>query len=119
MIVLNSFGQHLRQIRQLKGIGLNEFAKELGVSPAYLSNLETGKTQTIQLEVLNKLQNELQIFVATEEFQSDVIQMRIERITCLLKELYGSDSSAAEYLMTMVEQGFELFNESSNSSKIH
>jgi transcriptional regulator with XRE-family HTH domain len=35
-----SFGRTVREQRNAKGIGLNEFAERLGISPAYLSRIE-------------------------------------------------------------------------------
>ncbi|GIP43205.1 hypothetical protein J45TS6_16640 [Paenibacillus sp. J45TS6] len=115
---MSNFGQQLRQIRQQKGIGLNEFAKEIGVSPAYLSNLETGKTQTIQLEVLNKLQQELHMIITKDVSRNDDPTVwRTDRISELLLYLQHTNPTAADYLMTMVEQGVELFT--AGSSDIH
>lgn len=112
---MSNFGQQLRQIRQQKGYGLNEFAKELGVSPAYLSNLETGKTQTIQLDVLSKLQHELQLNVndSTTDVESEV--WRAVRISELLLDLSRRNPSAADYLMMVVEQGVEQFTSGSTA----
>ena len=106
---MSNFGQQRRQIRQQKGFGLNEFAKELGVSPAYLSNLETGKTQTIQLEVLSKLQEELQIRVDETQPTDDSVSWRTERITELLQDLSRTNPIAADYFMATIEKGIELF----------
>ncbi|WP_231574092.1 helix-turn-helix domain-containing protein [Paenibacillus sp. FSL R5-0345] len=106
---MGNFGQQLRQIRQQKGFGLNEFAKEIGVSPAYLSNLETGKTQTIQLEILSKLQQELNMIINNDVSENDHTVWRTERIGELLMNLQRTNPTAANYLMTMVEQGVELF----------
>ncbi|OXM86578.1 helix-turn-helix domain-containing protein [Paenibacillus rigui] len=106
---MGSFGEQLRQIRQQKGAALHEFAKELGVSPVYLSNLETGKTQTIQLEVLSRLQNELHMVIEEEDGVDPWAAARVERIGAMLMELYRADKQAAEYLMGMLEQGIEMF----------
>lgn len=105
---MSNFGQQLRQIRQQKGYGLNEFAKEIGVSPAYLSNLETGKTQTIQLDILSRLQGKLQMSVDENVPASDQLMLRIDRLNGLLKSLHQSNPAAAEYLMVMVEQGIDV-----------
>lgn len=104
---MSSFGQQLRQVRQQKGFELNEFAKELGVSPVYLNNLETGKTQTIQLEVLSRLQNEL--YIDEDEGIDGQTAIRIDRISSMLHDLYKLNQPAAEYLMAVVEQGIEVF----------
>lgn len=114
---MSNFGQQLRQIRQQKGFGLNEFAKEIGVSPAYLSNLETGKTQTIQLEVLNRLQQELHMILTKDVSGNDPTGWRADRISELLLNLQRTNPQATDYLMTMVEQGVELFT--AGSSDIH
>lgn len=114
---MSNFGQQLRQIRQQKGFGLNEFAKEIGVSPAYLSNLETGKTQTIQLEILSKLQQELHMIINEDVPENDHTVWRAERIGELLLDMHRTNPIAADYLMTMVEQGVELFT--AGSSDIH
>jgi transcriptional regulator with XRE-family HTH domain len=37
-------GQQIQMIRRKKGITLSDYAKMLGISAGYLSNLETGKT---------------------------------------------------------------------------
>ncbi|MDF9841767.1 MULTISPECIES: helix-turn-helix transcriptional regulator [unclassified Paenibacillus] len=113
---MSNFGQQLRQIRQQKGFGLNEFAKEIGVSPAYLSNLETGKTQTIQLEVLSKLNQELHMIINEDVAQNDHTVWRAERIGGLLLDLHRTNPIATDYLMTMVEQGVELFTMGSSDT---
>ena len=38
-----TFGERLRESRVAKGFGLRAFAKEVGVSPTYLSQVEQGK----------------------------------------------------------------------------
>lgn len=58
---MQEIGQQIRQIRNRKGISLNAYANELGVSSGYLSNLETGKTQNITLSVLEQLQKDLNL----------------------------------------------------------
>ncbi|ACT03366.1 helix-turn-helix domain-containing protein [Paenibacillus sp. JDR-2] len=112
---MSNFGQQLRQIRQQKGYGLNEFAKELGVSPAYLSNLETGKTQTIQLDILSKLQEQLHLSVNENVPVDDQFTFRLDRLKGLLAELHCSNPCAAEYLIAMVEQGIDVMNPAESS----
>ncbi|TBL77258.1 helix-turn-helix domain-containing protein [Paenibacillus thalictri] len=105
---MNVIGRQLQRIRQHKGIGLNEFARELGVSPVYLSNLETGRTQTIQLEVLHKLENEL--LEAADAGLPDTmyeapVELRIDELAARLKRLAVVDVAAAEFLLNTAEQG--------------
>ncbi len=48
-------GQELRRLRMLKGTSLREVEKATGVSNAYLSQLENGKTDNPSPRVLHKL----------------------------------------------------------------
>jgi transcriptional regulator with XRE-family HTH domain len=52
-------GQQIQMIRRKKGITLSDYAKMLGISAGYLSNLETGKTYKVDLLLLDKIQKEL------------------------------------------------------------
>jgi len=63
--MLNNFGKRIRFLREQKGISLNEFAKKLIVSSGYLSNLETGKTETIPLSLLKNCKRNLLYFQGT------------------------------------------------------
>ncbi|UZJ80555.1 helix-turn-helix domain-containing protein [Fictibacillus sp. KU28468] len=56
------FGQKIRINRTKKGISLHAFAEQIGVSSGYLSQLETGKTQKIDLPLFDKINKELHIF---------------------------------------------------------
>jgi len=108
--MLSQIGQKIRTIRTCKGIGLNEFATSLGVSPAYLSNLETGKTDTIQLSLLEKIQEQLQVLpIEQMDNIGNEYMDRIQRAERLLKQLSAQDPDATDYLLRMVEQGCELF----------
>jgi transcriptional regulator with XRE-family HTH domain len=40
---MTPFGEHLRKLRQERGVTLKEMANAIGISPAYLSALEHGK----------------------------------------------------------------------------
>ncbi|MEH7275755.1 helix-turn-helix domain-containing protein [Neobacillus vireti] len=110
--MLRDIGQKIRQLRTQKGIGLNVFADKLGVSSGYLSNLENGKTDTIQLTLLEKIQDELTIF-PNQLIQSldidDNVTSRLKRIDSLLRRLHNEDPKQADYLLTMVEKGLDLF----------
>jgi transcriptional regulator with XRE-family HTH domain len=37
-----TFGEHIRQWREERGVGLRRFAKVVGVSPTFLSKMECG-----------------------------------------------------------------------------
>ncbi|MFS0558187.1 helix-turn-helix domain-containing protein [Brevibacillus sp. 179-C9.3 HS] len=118
--MLNDFGAHIRSVRKQKGIGLNAFAEKIGVSPAYLSNLETGKTQTIHLQLLAQLQSELALLpLATENVKSET-ELRVHRMSSRLIDLYRQNPREAMFLLTIVEQGIEfLLSENEKSHFQH
>ncbi|MEX3748364.1 helix-turn-helix domain-containing protein [Lysinibacillus xylanilyticus] len=108
--MLNEFGQVIRKLRTKKGIRLNDFANRIDVSSAYLSNLETGKTETINLGLLEKIQEELSIFpmdnFETEKENSE-FGYRLSRMAKLLIHLHNDNKQHAEYLLGVIEQGID------------
>ncbi|PGC26964.1 transcriptional regulator [Bacillus pseudomycoides] len=107
--MINEIGKHIRTLRTQKGIGLNTFAKQLGVSPAYLSNLETGKTDTIQLSLLQKLQDELHLItIDNSSLTQDETKYRIARASTLLHNLIQQDKAFGYYLLETLEKGIDL-----------
>ena len=54
-------GEYIRSKRVEKGIGLREMAEHLSISPAYLSNLESGKHPMINPLLLKKISRKLNI----------------------------------------------------------
>lgn len=54
-------GQYIRSKRVEKGIGLREMAEHLSISPAYLSNLESGKHPMVNPLLLKKMSRKLEI----------------------------------------------------------
>ena len=48
-------GEYIRSKRVEKGIGLREMAEHLSISPAYLSNLESGKHPMVNPLLLKKI----------------------------------------------------------------
>jgi transcriptional regulator with XRE-family HTH domain len=59
--MFKSVGAKLREYRLNKGIGLNQMAEKVGVSPGFLSNFETGKSSSISVNVLDDLISILEI----------------------------------------------------------
>ncbi|MBE7150857.1 helix-turn-helix domain-containing protein [Bacillus mycoides] len=107
--MISELGKHIRTLRTQKGIGLNTFAKQLGVSPAYLSNLETGKTDTIQLSLLQKLQDELRLItIDNSSLTQDETKYRIARVSTLLHNLIQQDKAFGYYLLETLEKGIDL-----------
>ncbi|MFB7138912.1 helix-turn-helix domain-containing protein [Gottfriedia sp. NPDC056225] len=104
--MMQELGKKVRELRLRKGIGLNEFAKELSVSPGYLSNLETGKSDTVKLVLLEKLQEELQLIPIET---SSCFTERLQRIQQQVAQLEEVNQVEAEFLVQQIENGLEYF----------
>ncbi|PLS17618.1 transcriptional regulator [Bacillus sp. M6-12] len=110
--MLQQIGERIRVLRKQKGIGLNAFAAQLNISPAYLSNLETGKTDTIQLSVLEKLQDELSLLPV--EYLHDPrneLDIRIQQSANKLKALADTNREAVEFLLANLENSLNFFQD--------
>lgn len=119
--MFNHIGQKIRASRIQKGIGLNALATRLGVSPAYLSNLENGKSETLQISFLNNLERELGLSPCDLCYKSDGYQesfssflFRVNLITSRLQELEQANPAAAHYLANIVEEGISQFSSQSS-----
>jgi transcriptional regulator with XRE-family HTH domain len=108
-MLFQHFGQTIRTLRIQKRISLNAFAEQLGVSTGYLSNLETGKTDTIPLHLLATLQQELGIFVSLPQ-EEDPFTIRANASFTSLRTLHQSNEEAANYLLESLEKGTHLFS---------
>jgi transcriptional regulator with XRE-family HTH domain len=115
--MFNHIGQKIRATRIQKGIGLNALASKLGVSPAYLSNLENGKSETLQISFLNNLERELGLSPCDLCYKSDGTKedfssflFRVNLISNKLKELEQDNPGAAHYLASIVEEGISQFS---------
>ena len=106
--MLQNLGQHIRTLRTQKGIGLNVFAEQLGVSSGYLSNLETGKAESIHLSLLEKLQDELFLFPVHSGTSDNVTDIRLSKIKHQLEELDRLNPEGVDYLLTTMEKGLNL-----------
>ncbi|MFS0638881.1 helix-turn-helix transcriptional regulator [Mesobacillus foraminis] len=106
---MSNFGELVRSYREKKGYTLTDFAKRIGVSAGYLSNLETGKTQKIHLNVLDKFQQELGIHPLQSENQR--LEQRFHRISLLVQQCNKRDPSFTEHFIKQLEQSLELLNE--------
>lgn len=106
---MTNLGQQIRLFRQQQGIGLNVYARQLGVSPGYLSNLERGKTDNIQLSLLERLR----VDIGLEPYPEAAPEMdsRIERIRQELIQLQPHFPEAVDFLLHTVEKGTTMLNE--------
>lgn len=106
--MLQNIGQRIRLLRQKKGISLNAFAANLDISPGYLSNLETGKTDTVQLSLLEKLQDELTLLPLGNDANETEVDFRLSRIRYKLVQLQLEKPDGVEFLLSTLENGIEL-----------
>lgn len=114
--MIQDLGKIIRSARIEKGIGLNAFAAELEVSPAYLSNLENGKTESVHLSVLHRLEQKLDLsFLDIKKESTDersqtncLFRFRVEKAMEALLELGTQNPSVANSLLNILEQGAQL-----------
>ncbi|MDP4145701.1 MAG: helix-turn-helix transcriptional regulator [Bacillota bacterium] len=59
--MLQQLGKTIRAYRNKKGYTITQLANKLNISTGLLSNIETGKTDTFQLTLLNNMINGLEI----------------------------------------------------------
>ncbi|PGA29536.1 transcriptional regulator [Bacillus thuringiensis] len=109
--MIQNLGQTIRNLRKQKGISLQAFAEKIEVSPGYLSNLETQKTDTISLTLLAKLNAEFDLFPSLNHTNSPhhELHFRLDRMCGLLKTLHDTNPELANYFISHVEQGLILF----------
>ncbi|MCO0597272.1 helix-turn-helix domain-containing protein [Peribacillus butanolivorans] len=106
--MLDNLGGEIRELRIQKGFGLNEFAKILDISPSYLSQLETGKTENVNFTLLQRLQEELALLPLNLE-TNDETTARLNRAVQQVKTLQRIDKEAAEFLLHNLESSIEWF----------
>ncbi|MEH7403775.1 helix-turn-helix domain-containing protein [Gottfriedia acidiceleris] len=104
--MLLDLGEKMRELRLQKGYGLNEFAKILSISPSYLSQLETGKTENISFSLLQRLQEELALLPLNLDENSRM--RRLFQQMDLLKEV---DEESYEFVLFSLESNIKWFIE--------
>ena len=95
-----AFGPTIRLLRQAKGISLREMARKLGVSPAFLSQIEAGRQHKIPkariVQVAEMLGvSEAYLLGTAKQIHPDVVQF--------LRET----PEAAEFMITAMKSGLE------------
>lgn len=93
---MENVSKRIKELRKKKGLSLKELAVKLGVSDTALSNIETGKTKSISIEIGKGLSNFLEIDFFTL-FEIDEIRSESELVR--LKELEKEN----DYLQKRVE----------------
>lgn len=107
-------GKQVRSLRMKLGISLNTFAKQIGVSPAYLSNLENEKTDTLTISVLDHLQEKYNFLSIQHEaispYQQD-IQLAMQNLLILNE----TDPQAASFTLNNLKNTLQYFLENNPS----
>jgi PTS system nitrogen regulatory IIA component len=93
-----AFGPTIRLLRQAKGISLRQMARQLGVSPAFLSQIEAGRQHKIPKQRIVQVADMLGVSVGyllgtAQEVHPDVLQF--------LRET----PEAAEFMVTAMNSG--------------
>jgi transcriptional regulator with XRE-family HTH domain len=109
--MIEDIGAKIRNVRRNRGISLNTYAEKLGISPAYLSNLETGKTDTIQLSLLAKLQADLKLLPIGENLDiSQITDVKLSDVIRQLIILHKEEPFKAALLTQLIEDAFKLMS---------
>jgi len=95
-----AFGPTIRLLRQAKGISLRELARQLGVSPAFLSQIEAGRQHKIPKQRIVQVAEMLGVSAAylmgtARQVHPDVL------------EFLRSTPEAAEFMITAMQSGLE------------
>ncbi|WP_144517753.1 helix-turn-helix domain-containing protein [Bacillus sp. FDAARGOS_235] len=110
--MVKNLGATIREYRKRKGITLNSFAETLNVSPGYLSNLETNKTDTIQLSLLSQIQKELNIF-EDDSYISDLATYPNRRVAELfhkITQIQESNPQAFDFWLNTLEEALNIYH---------
>lgn len=95
-----AFGPTIRLLRQAKGISLRELARQLGVSPAFLSQIEAGRQHKIPRARIVQVAEMLG--VSEGYLLSTARQMHPE-----LMKFMSENPEAAEFMTTAMKGGLE------------
>ncbi len=95
-----AFGEYLRKRRQEKKLGLRQIARQIDVSPSYISRLESGDEMNPPSEaVIEKLAE-----VIDED--KDALMMMAGRISKDIKSFVASTPNLADFLRTARDEGY-------------
>jgi transcriptional regulator with XRE-family HTH domain len=57
---METFGEFIRRRRKIRGIGLREMARLIGISPAYLTDIEKNRREAPSKNVIGKISDILE-----------------------------------------------------------
>ena len=108
--LVDALGYYIKNKRLQKKIGLREMADKLNISPAYLSNLESGKHNMINPLLLKKISkilevDHLKLFKIIGYTDKDMEELKKEIMSEILDEL--EDIDIGELVKELLEMDFE------------
>ena len=108
--LVDALGNYIKNRRLQKKIGLREMADKLNISPAYLSNLESGKHNMINPLLLKKISKTLEVdhlklFKIIGYTDKDMEELKKEIMSEILDEL--EDIDIGELIKELLEMDFE------------
>jgi transcriptional regulator with XRE-family HTH domain len=79
-----TFGEHIRQWREERGVGLRQFAKAIGVSPTFVSKMERGTGPLPGEETIRKMaaffgKNPDELLAMADKVAADVLAVIIKQ----------------------------------------
>ena len=108
--LVDALWYYIKNRRLQKKIGLREMADKLNISPAYLSNLESGKHNMINPLLLKKISKTLEVdhlklFKIIGYTDKDMEELKKEIMSEILDEL--EDIDIGELVKELLEMDFE------------
>ena len=108
--LVDALGYYIKNRRLQKKIGLREMADKLNISPAYLSNLESGKHNMINPLLLKKISkilevDHLKLFKIIGYTDKDMEELKKEIMSEILDEL--EKIYIGELVKELLEMDFE------------
>jgi transcriptional regulator with XRE-family HTH domain len=111
-VMIQSFGQHLRQSRLAKGFSLRQFAAEVGVSPTYLSHVEMGKSDPPTAERVRRIAELLkedpdELIASAGHIPEDLVSIILKNpkeISQLLRETRRLGSRELQTIVTQLRR---------------
>ncbi|MEM9332468.1 MAG: helix-turn-helix domain-containing protein [Pseudomonadota bacterium] len=101
---MTPFGLKMRRLREQKGVNQREMAKEVGVSPAYLSALEHGHRGKPSWQLLQRIVGYFNIIWDEEEELRRLAEMSHTRVVVDTENLSAAATSLANYLAVEIDK---------------
>jgi transcriptional regulator with XRE-family HTH domain len=97
VLMQQQLGETIRKYRNKKGYTIKQLADKLNISIGLLSNIETGKTDSFQLNLLNNFVNELEIPIS--ELKLFFKPYPVEELNTTMTKDFSKINSSLEILI--------------------